>query len=65
LPSTEISLVARGALPRVWGYLLLLDSPTALQVRSESPTQRGIDLRLENAAYLVHATAAGVRVERR
>jgi uncharacterized heparinase superfamily protein len=65
LPSTEISLVSHGALPRVWGYLLLLDSPTALHVENESPTQRCIEVRLEDAAYVVHATAAGVRVERR
>jgi hypothetical protein len=65
LPSTELSLVLRGPIPRVSGYLLLLDSPTALGLCRDSATQWRIDLRLEDAAYIVQATAAGVRVERR
>jgi uncharacterized heparinase superfamily protein len=65
LPSTEVSLAAHGPIPRLWGYLLLLDSPTGVHVESESPTQHCIDLQLGDGAYVVRVTAAGIRIEQR
>lgn len=65
LPSTEISLVLHGSIPRLSGYLLLLDSPSSLQVSNQSATQWQLKLQLDDRSYTVHATAAGVRVERR
>jgi uncharacterized heparinase superfamily protein len=65
LPSTEVSLTVHGPIPRIWGYLLLLDSPTGIHVNSESATQHCIDLQLDDAAYEVRVTAAGIRVEQR
>ena len=65
LPSTEISLVHHGAVPRISGYVLLLDSPTTIDTRSDSPTQWQIDLGFEDGDYQVRATAAGIRLQRR
>jgi hypothetical protein len=64
LPSTEISLVLRGGTPRISGYLLLLDTPTALAITSDSVTRICLELAFEDATFEIHTNAAGVRVER-
>ncbi|HEX3246558.1 MAG TPA: alginate lyase family protein [Chloroflexota bacterium] len=65
LPSTEISLVLHGGVPRISGYLLLLDTPTSLAITSDSATRLCLELAFSDAAFDIHTNAAGVRVERR
>ena len=65
LPTTEISLVMHGSIPRISGYLILLDTPTSLRISSASATQWCVDLGFEDGAFQINATAAGVRVARR